>query len=234
MKSSVANCESPTDHAITASLFNEAKKNKIKYILSGGNLATESIMPKSWGHYNQDLKLLRSIHKQIGTKRLIDYPKISLKQYLFYVLILGIRQVPILNLMDYTKEKSLKVLTKELNFKPYKLKHEESIWTKFFQNYYLPKKFNIDKRKAHLSSLICSNQISRVLAKKILDKPIYNKNEMKKDKAYILKKLKLSEKDFKIIISNKNKSAKDYPSHFFLFEKFEFLKNIFRKIATSI
>lgn len=234
LKSSVANCESPTDHAITASLFNEAKKNKIKYILSGGNLSSESIMPKSWGHYNQDLKLLRSIHKQFGTKRLIDYPTISLKQYLFYVLILGIRQVPILNLMDYTKEKSLKVLTKELNFKPYKLKHEESIWTKFFQNYYLPKKFNIDKRKAHLSSLICSNQISRVLAKKILDKPIYNKNEMKKDKAYILKKLKLSEKDFKIIISNKNKSAKDYPSHFFLFEKFEFLKNIFRKIATSI
>ena len=69
MKSSVANCESPTDHAITASLFNEAKKNKIKYILSGGNLSSRiPIMPKSWGHYNQDLKLLRSIHKQFGTK----------------------------------------------------------------------------------------------------------------------------------------------------------------------
>ena len=115
LTASLANCEAPTDHAITASLFNEAKKNKIKYILSGGNLSTESIMPKSWGHYNQDLKLLLNVHKRFGKVKLKDFPTISLKQYLYYVFILGIRQIPILNYIEYNKEKSLKILIEELD-----------------------------------------------------------------------------------------------------------------------
>ena len=89
LKSSLANCEAPTDHAITATLFQTAKKFKIKYIISGSNLATESIMPKYWGHYNQDLRLLKSVRKKYGEKKLVNFPTINLYQYLYYVFILG-------------------------------------------------------------------------------------------------------------------------------------------------
>jgi len=234
LKSSLANCEAPTDHAITATLFTVARKNNLKYIISGGNLASESIMPKSWGHYNQDLKLLKSVHKRFGKKKINNFPKISLIDYLINVFIFGIRQIPLLNLLDYDKEKSLKILKKNIDFVPYKLKHGESIWTKFFQNYYLPKKFGIDKRKAHFSSLICSNQLSRDEALIRLKEPLYSSKELENDLSFILKKLDLSKECFKKILKNENKHAWDYPSNYFLFKNLEFLKNHFRDLATKV
>ena len=234
LKSSLANCEAPTDHAITATLFSVARKNNLKYIISGGNLASESIMPKSWGHYNQDLKLLKSVHKKFGKEKINTFPKISLIDYLINVFIFGIRQVPLLNLLDYDKENSLKLLKKEINYVPYKFKHGESIWTKFFQNYYLPKKFGIDKRKAHLSSLICSNQLSRKEALSKLKQPLYETKELENDLFFILKKMKISKECFEEILVNENKNPWDYPSNYYLFKNLEFLKNLFRDLATKV
>lgn len=234
LKSSLANCEAPTDHAITASLFKNARKFNVKYIISGSNLATESIMPKSWGHYNQDLKLLKNIHKIFGKKKLVNFPTISILQYFYYIIVLGIKQIPLLNFMDYKKEDSLITLQNEFNFKKYKYKHGESIWTRFFQNYYLPKKFSFDKRKAHLSSMICSKQITRSDALQIMRDPLYTEVELKKDFEFILKKFDLNKKQFDDIINLPGKKVSDYPSHEFLFEKFEFLKNIFRSYATKV
>lgn len=234
LKSSLCNCEAPTDHSITATLFQQARRHNIKVILSGGNLATESIMPKSWGHYNQDLKLLLDLHKSFGTGILKKFPTISFKQYLYFVLIEGIRQVPILNFMEYDKEQALDELVRQVSFRPYRYKHGESTWTRFFQNYYLPKKFGIDKRKAHLSSLICSNQISRSDALIALKKPLYSPELLKQDYKYILKKLSLSEKQFQEIMNTKAGVVTDYKSHYWLLENFEVLKNIFRSIATRV
>ena len=197
-------------------------------------MATESIMPKSWGHYNQDLKLLKNIHKIFGKKKLVNFPTISILQYFYYIIVLGIKQIPLLNFMDYKKEDSLITLQNEFNFKKYKYKHGESIWTRFFQNYYLPKKFSFDKRKAHLSSMICSKQITRSDALQIMRDPLYTEVELKKDFEFILKKFDLNKKQFDDIINLPGKKVSDYPSHEFLFEKFEFLKNIFRSYATKV
>lgn len=234
LKSSLANCEAPTDHAITATLFAFARKTGIKYILSGSNLATESIMPKAWGHYNQDLKLLRDVHKRFGERKLVDYPTISLKQYLVDVIFREIRQIPMLNFFDYEKSAAQQELIEKVDYRPYDFKHGESVWTRFFQNYFLPEKFGIDKRKAHLSSLVCAGQISRDYALSEMEKPIYDKVLFKSDYDFVLKKLGIDEICFKKILTNAPKSAKDFSSHYELFERLEFLKNKFRSIATSI
>jgi tRNA(Ile)-lysidine synthase TilS/MesJ len=51
LRASVPEAETPTDVAIPAALHYFAAKHNVKYIISGGNLATEGILPKSW-HYN--------------------------------------------------------------------------------------------------------------------------------------------------------------------------------------
>ena len=177
--------------------------------------------------------MLKNIQKIFGKEKLHDFPTIGLIDYLIYVFIYGIKQIPLLNLLEYTKEKCLNELVQEIDFIPYQYKHGESMWTRFFQNYYL-QKFGIDKRKAHYSSLICSNQLSRKEALSKLKQPLYAQKELQNDLTFVLKKLNLSKEEFKKIINQKKKLPSDYPSHLFLFKNFEFLKNMFRSFATKI
>ena len=161
LKSSVANSEIPTDHAIVALLYKIAEKENIKFILHGGNLATESIMPEAWMHDAKDLKFLNSIHKTFSSKSLKSYPKMSYLKLFWKIFIKRIKYIGILNYIAYDKNQAMEILEKNLGWKKYEEKHFESIYTKFFQGYLLPKKFGIDKRKAHYSSLIINGQMKR-------------------------------------------------------------------------
>ena len=122
----------------------------------------------------------------------------------------GIQIIPLLNYVDYNKKEAKKVLHKEFGWEDYGGKHYESIFTKFYQSYILPTKFDVDKRKAHLSTLICSGQITREEALKELGKPLYNKEELKHDKDYVLKKLGLSEKEFEDLKKLPIKKPQEY------------------------
>ena len=83
----------------------------------------------------------------------------------------GIKIIQPLDLFEYNREACKKLLEKEYGWKDYHLKHEESIYTKWFQNFYLPVKFGIDKRRAHFSSMINSGQMTREEALRELQKP---------------------------------------------------------------
>jgi N-acetyl sugar amidotransferase len=233
LRASLANCEAPTDHGITALLFKMAAKERTRFILSGSNLVTEAIMPISWGHYNQDLRLMKALHRRFGSTRLRTMPTISLAQYFYYVFVKNIRQIPFLNYIDYDKNKAKGLLAGKLGWRDYGGKHYESVWTRFFQGYYLPVKFGFDKRVAHLSTMICSNQITRKDALAEMKKPTYDETLLKQDMAFVIKKFGLTEGEFLSILQQPNKSATDYPSHHFLFHTLMKYKNIFRKIATS-
>ena len=233
LKASVADCEVPTDHGISALLFKTAAREGVKFILSGGNLTTEAIMPSSWSYYNQDLLFLKALHRKFGTVPLRTFPTISIPQYLYYVFVLGIRQVPFLNYIDYRKEQAKELLQKELSWRDYGGKHCESVWTRFFQGYYLPVKFGFDKRRAHLSTLICSGQITREAALLEMENPIYDSNLLKEDMQFVIKKLGLSEAGFQAIIAVPPRRIQEFPNHYFLFHKLGKYKNIFRKIATT-
>lgn len=233
LKSSIANCEIPTDHAITSVRLYFAKKNRIKYIIGGGNIATEGMTIKSWGYDFKDWKLIKNIHKKFGKKPLKNFIHVSLINWFYYIFIKKIKIIPILNYLPYNKEGAENLLKEKFSWESYKEKHFESIYTRFFQAYILPTKFNIDKRKPHLSNLILSGQITRDAAlEKISQNPYPSEKMRDDDKKYILKKLNLSEKEFQKIMNNPVKSFNDYPNNNFLFIKFNFFINLAKKIMS--
>lgn len=210
-KSGIANQDIPQDHVFVAILRKLANKHKINYFLEGGNMATESVLPNSWGHSNLDSKLIKSINKKHGTLPLKEYPLINFLQYYFvYPRIYKTIRIRPLNYMPYSKEMAIKTLSEELDWRYYGGKHYESRFTKFFQAYYLPTRFGYDKRKAHLSSLILSDQITREEALEELKKPLYDRTELAEDKLYVSKKLGISEQEFEDLLNAPLGSVDDY------------------------
>lgn len=218
-KASLANCDIPQDHAFLATLYHVANKQNIRYILSGGNVETEFVLPNSWGYNASDLRHLKAIHRRFGTIKLSSYPTLSFwKRYVYYPFIRGIKVVRFLDYTPYNKEKAKKIISKELSWRDYGGKHYESIFTRFFQAQYLPEKFNFDKRKAHFSSLILSGQLSREQALTEMTKSLSSDSYYKEDKEFVAKKLGLNLDDFDKILGSKKKTYKDYPSNEWLFK----------------
>ena len=209
-KASVINIEMITDHAIAAALYKVAIAKHIKYILTGINYVTEAIMPASWGHRFNDLPNIKAIHQKYGTKPLKTYPTMSLWKLVYNRVVRGIQLIPILNYVDYNKEEAKKKLRTAFRWRDYGLKHYESLWTKFYQSYILPRKFGVDKRKAHLSTLICSGQITRQQALKELKKPAYDPKELEHDMPVVLKKLGVSDEEFEDLMKLPIKKHQEY------------------------
>ena len=174
MKAGQVNLEIPTDHILMATTFEMATKNDIKWILSGGNVATESIMPASWSYNARDLVHIKDIYRTMIGKRLKGLPVCSLLKWNYYRWIKRQKMAYLLDYMNYNRADSIAVLEREYGYKAYGEKHCESIFTWWFQNFYLFEKFGIDKRKAHLSSLINSGQMTRDEALAALgERPVY-------------------------------------------------------------
>ena len=213
LRAGIANQDVPQDHIFFASLYHFATKNKIRYVISGGNLATEGIFPSSWHGSAMDAINLKSIHKRFGERKLANYKTISFFEcYLWYPLIKKMRTVRPLNFMPYHKAEALQELENSVGYKPYARKHGESLFTKLFQNYYLPKKFGYDKRRPHLSSLIVSGQMSREEALLKLNEPLYDKYELEIDINYFCKKLRISREQFDQFIMSKNHRHDEFPN----------------------
>ncbi len=200
LQASVVDIEVVSDHAIFSTLYKLAKEKKIGYIISGTNLVTEYIMPPSWLYRKMDYANLKDIHGRYGKKPLKTYPTFNFRKHVYYSAILKLRPVSVLNYLDYNKEAAKTLLQQELGWRDYGGKHYESVFTKFFQAYILPEKFHIDKRKAHLSTLICSGQLTRQQAVEKLEKPLLTETEKEQDKNYVLKKLGLTEAAFSAIM----------------------------------
>ena len=174
MKAGVPNIEIPTDHVLMAVSLYFANLYKVQWIISGGNVATESIMPPSWGYNARDLRHIKDIYRTYTGKRLTGLPVCGLLKWNYYRWVKRIKTLYLLDYFDYNREDSIKTLTSLYGYKPYGEKHCESAFTWWFQNFYLFEKFGIDKRKAHLSSLINSGQMSRDAALAELAKePVY-------------------------------------------------------------
>lgn len=172
LQSGIKNIEVITDHILFAVTYGIANKYGIKYIITGGNLATENTMPASWGEDPRDLYWIKSIYKINTGKKLKGLPVISLLKEQYYRLIKRIKFIHLLDYYNYNREEAIKLLVDKYEYRPYGDKHCENIFTKWYQNYYLPQKWGIDKRKAHLSSLIHSGQITRENALKELKQPL--------------------------------------------------------------
>lgn len=195
-KANVIDIELITDQAILAVMHQTAKKNKIKYILTGHNASTESILPRSWYHYKIDVLNIKSIHRKFGSRKLKTYPMVGLFEKLYSAKYHNPESISLLNYLEYNKADAKKHLEEKIGWKDYGGKHFESIFTRFYQGYILPKKFKVDKRKAHLSALICSEQITREEAETELKKSPYDEKQMQSDMEYVLKKLRMTQTEF--------------------------------------
>lgn len=225
-RSGVANQDVPQDHAFFASLYHFAVKNRIKYVLSGGNYATESVLPKTWGYNAMDSRHLKSIHKSFGKRKLKSFPIISFFQYYIYFrYIKGMTVIRPLNYLPYDKLEAKKILADKLGWRDYGCKHGESRFTRFFQCYFLPTRFGYDKRRAHLSSLILSGQMTRDEALRELENLPYDESTLRQDFCFITKKLGISEAEFNDLLSMPIRTHREYKSN-------EIWFNVSRKLRT--
>jgi len=212
LRASVPDGEIPTDHAILAVLYQEAIKHKVSFIITGNNLVTEAILPKSWSAGHRDWRYIKAINKKFGNAHLKNFPHFTYFDLFNYFVIRRLRVVNILDYVDYNKKQIISTLQKEMDWRPYPAKHYESIYTRFFQGYVLPEKFGFDKRKAHLSTLINSGQMTRAEALAILESPPLSGQILEDDMDFVLKKLGFSEEEFQKIMELPKRSYKDYPN----------------------
>ena len=223
--------ETVQDHTIWASMHKFAKKTKIKNILTGGNLQTESYRPPLYiAYYAGDLTLINDIQKKFGTIKLDKYPRLDILEYkILYKFIYGIKIHQPLNYINYNKEEAMKTLSQKLNWENYGGKHYESNYTKFFDAYWKNYKFNHDPRKGQLSSLISTNQISKKDALIELSKSTYNDDNIKKDLKYISNKLDFSTDELQKLFEGSNKYYYDYRSKSLILKFVTFLLKFFKK-----
>jgi len=205
----------PQDHAIFAGLYNYAVKHGIRYVLTGANNATEVVIPPYEWVYMNDLRFIRDVHRRFGTVPLKTFPQCGMFRYrVYYRYIRRMQRIAPLNLIPYHKEEAEKELHDLFGWEKYKNKHYENVFTRFYEGYYHPHKFGIDKRKCHFSSLILSGQMTRDEALAELATSPYDEDQMLEDMEYIAKKLGVTIEEFEGIISGENRTYEDYRNSF--------------------
>ncbi len=230
LQASVVDIELITDHAIAATLYRLASKYKVRNILQGVNITTEGLLPSSWVHNKLDYINIKDIHKRFGKVKLKTYPHLTLWDTFYYSKIWKVDFIPVLNYIDYNKTEAKQTITKELGWRDYGGKHYESVFTRFYQAYILPKKFGIDKRKSHLSTLICSGQITRQEALEEMKKPIYDAVKLEEDKEYVIKKFGLTTESFDKLMEAPGVPHTDYHSMMNIYKKLRPLSKLYKKI----
>lgn len=219
-KSGVPHLDIPQDHAFVATLYHFANKHNIKYIINGGNFATECVRnPKDWLYYGTDMAQLRDIHGRFGTRKLKTYPFSSVLFHKVYLRhIRGVQVVKPLNYLPYTKEHAIKVLSETYGWRPYPQKHFESRFTRFYEAYWLPTRFGYDTRRVQYSSLIQTGQMTRADALAKLEQPAYDPATIDEDFEYIATKLGITIEELRSYHTMPKKSYKDYKNQEWMFD----------------
>ncbi len=228
-RAQVPHLDTPQDHAFFASMYNYAAKYKIKYILNGGNFSTECVRePLEWHYHASDLRHIKDIHSKFGKLKLNKFPMADIFKYkIYYRYFKNMRVIQPLNYIKYIKSDAIEFLEKNFGWEQYSHKHYESRFTKFYEGFWLINKFGFDKRKAHYSSLILTNQMTREEALKKLSIPPYTK-EIDDDLEYVANKLEISVNELKSFLTKNNKSFRDYKSNYYLINFFTKLLRFLR------
>ena len=233
LRASTPDSEIPSDHAIVSLLYHTADKFRVKYLILGCNYRTETHVPAAWSRGHLDWKYIKSVHRRFGRVQLKTFPHMDLWSYKRHTLTK--ETIDILNYLDYAKKEAMPILERDLGWRYYGGKHYESIYTRFYQGYILPKKFGYDKRRSHFSSLICSGEMTREEALALLKVEPYPPEMQEEDRAYVIKKLGLAEQEFKEIMHLPHKTYWDYPSYGELYKTliYKVIRAIYRTFARA-
>jgi N-acetyl sugar amidotransferase len=213
LRSGLMNQDVPQDHAFFASLYRFASSYGISDVITGENLSTESILPAGWGYGAMDGRQVRAVAKRFEDLKLEQYPVLTIpKFYMKHFVMNRLRIHRPLNSISYIKSEAQRELEKSVNWKSYKGKHGESNFTRFHQDVYLTTRFGIDKRRAHLSSLIVSGQISRTDAKSELDSPALSDLDRRNLINFVARKLEISSTQLEEMLNISSCSHRDFPN----------------------
>lgn len=219
-KSGVPHIDSPQDHSFFATMYKFAHEYKVKYILTGANLSTECVRnPIEWMYYQSDSAQLRDIHQKFGSRPLVRYPVTSIlwhKVYLPYVR--RIKVLKPLNCVPYIKADAVKLLSEKFGWKPYPQKHFESRFTKFYESYWLPRKFGYDVRKVQYSSLILTGQMTREEALEKLKTPAYDPATIDQDVEFVATKLGIPVAELNSYLEAPNHTYRDYRNQSWIYD----------------
>lgn len=229
-KASVVDIDIPTDNTYIASIYMVARKFGIKHVLTGHNTVTEGWLPPNFNHYKYDMLNVRAIHRQFGRTPLKTLPLIGPLGLWYNSKVLRIRTHSPLNAVRYDKAEAKQIIRDELGWRDYGSKHFENLFTRFYQGYILPEKFGIDKRRAHVSTLVCSGQLSRDQALRELEQPRYDEATYRSDREYFIKKLGLTEAEFGAYMRYPPVAHTAYPSYLTWFRRARPMVRFWRKL----
>lgn len=239
LKSQIADQDLPQDYAFFSALYKFARKNKIKYVLTGANYSTECCRePEEWGGFpGIDTLLVKDIHSKFGKRPLKTFPLVDILKYkIFYKYFLGMQVFSPLNLVPFIKSDAESFLQKNYGWEPFQHKHHESRFTRFYEDFWLPRKFGYQKRRAHFSSLILTGQMTREDALDRVSKPELSEEFLNKEFEYVADKLDLTKDELQVIFEGENKTFRDYKTKIKLImfgskvmQKLGLEKRLFRK-----
>lgn len=237
LRASTPDSEIPSDHAIVASFYSASSRHSVSYCMSGINFRTEGIHVREWSQGHLDSRYIKSVYKKFTGKRLKHFPLIPIATLVRNIVLHRPKNVFLLDYFDYDKQSAKRLLIEKYGWEDYGGKHYESLYTRFYQGWILPHKFGYDKRRMHLSTLICSGQITREEALREISEPPYPPVWVEPDKIFVAKKLGISRDEFDAIMAAPKKRYSDYPNlqNHWLFGRgldlFRVLKHRFRWIT---
>ena len=213
-KSGVPHIDTPQDHAFFATMYKFAEKHKVRHILTGANYSTECVRnPLEWMYYQSDSIQLRDIHNKFGTRPLVTFPITSILRHKIYLpYVKRIQVFRPLNYFPYIKEEAKTLLMEQFGWQPYPQKHFESRFTRFYEGYWLPKRFGYDTRKVQFSSLILTGQMTRTDSLEILKEPPLDETTARQEFEYVAAKLGITVDELQSYMDAPKKTHRDYRS----------------------
>lgn len=213
-KSGVPHIDTPQDHSFFATMYKFAEEHKVNYILTGANLSTECIRnPIEWMYYQSDSIQVRDIHSKFGAAPLHNFPVTSILRHKIYLpYIKGIKVLRPLNHVPYVKKEAIALLQERFGWQPYPQKHFESRFTRFYEGYWLLKKFGYDTRRVQYSSLIVTGQMTRDEALELLKTDPLDPETVRQEFEYVANKLEITTAELQSYFDAPNKTYRDYKS----------------------
>jgi N-acetyl sugar amidotransferase len=201
------------DASFFSGLYKFARQNGIKHIITGSNFSTECCRePEEWGGYlGIDKTLFGDIWDQCGDGKPNDFPLVDILVYkVWYQKVLGMKVHHPLNLVPFIKKDAEDELEQRFGWQRFKHKHHESRFTRFYEDYWLPRRFGYEKRRAHFSSLIMTGQMTREQALERIAKPEMDEHFLTQEFEYVAHKLDLTVAELQAIFDSPKKTFRDY------------------------
>ena len=212
LRASTPDSEIPSDHAIVAAFYQASARYHVNYCINGVNFRTEGIHVREWSQGHLDSRYVRSVYRQFTHKRLQHFPLISVPRLVLSIVLHRPRWVFLLDYLDYDKTAAKRLLAESYGWQDYGGKHYESVYTRFYQGWILPHKFGYDKRRMHLSTLVCSGQMTRAAALEEIASPAYPPDWVEPDTVFVAKKLGITREEFAAIMAAPKRRYSDFPN----------------------